>query len=319
MANKKDTARKSEAAQKRAPAKKIVTGREYKLEKPVEQTVLYDKIEKHIARLTLNRPEKGNSLFPPEGFREVMRKVQKAEADDDIKVIIIRGAGHTFCTGDDLNIAPVEAFGATKDFRPPQSWRIRGIQNMMTEVYRSLIYCQKTIISQVHGWAIGAGTDIVLCSDLCLMADTAKIANYQMRIGFAGFQPQTSMMNVLTVGPKRYREWMLTGRALTAQEAKEWGLVNEVIPEADLEARTMEWARAIAAHSTDGLMIGKTVTHMIYDLLGMPGSLTVTNLAHPLFTNLKWREDEFNFLKVRSEQGTTEAFKQREKIWGTFK
>lgn len=296
--------------------KDIVTGVSYKLEKPADETILYEKLEKHIARLTLNRPEVGNSIYPPDMFYELQRKVKMAEADDDIKVIVIRGAGHTFCTGDDLNKAPYEAMGGTPTFKPPQSWRIHGIRDFFTEVYRSLIYCEKNIITQVHGWAIGAGVDLILCSDLTVAADNVKIANRQMRIGFGGFQPATTMLSILILGLKRYREWLLTGRTITAQEALNWGLVNELVPEEKLEERTMEWARAVAAHSTDGLMIGRMVTHMMLDLLGVHGSLTTTALAHPLFTNLKWRDDEFNFLKVRSTEGATEAFQKREKIWG---
>lgn len=290
-------------------------GQEYQLEKPIEETVLYEKLEKHIARLTLNRPEKGNSLYPIEGFEEVAKKVKQAGADDEIKVIIIRGAGDNFCTGDDLNRAPFEAFGATRSYRPPQSMRIHGIRRMMTEVYRTLIYSEKTIISQVHGWAAGAGTDIVMMSDLAVAAETARFANYQMRIGFAGFAPHIAMMSLLTLGPKRYREWYVTGREISAEKAMEWGVINEVVPDDELEERTLQWARAVASHSTDGLMIGKTVTHVLYDLLGMHGSFTASNLAHPLFTNVKWRDDEFNFLKVRVDEGTREAFRLREKIW----
>jgi enoyl-CoA hydratase len=307
---------KGAANKSRKGKNKKVTGIGYQLEKPVEETVLYDKVDKHIAVITLNRPEVGNSIYPPDMFIEIQKKVEKAEADDDIKVILLKGAGHTFCTGDDLNKAPYEAMGATPTFRPPQSWRMRGIRWFFTDVYRTLIYCEKTIISQVHGWAIGAGVDLMLCSDLAVAADTAKIANRQMRIGFAGFQPATTMLSMLTLGLKRHREWLLTGRTITAEEAREWGLINEVVPEDQLDKRGMEWAQAVAAHSTDGLMVGKYVTHMMYDLLGMNGSLTATSIAHPLFTNLKWRDDEFNFLKVRSEKGSTEAFRLREKIWG---
>jgi enoyl-CoA hydratase len=82
-----------------------------------------------------------------------------------------------------------------------------------------------------------------------------------------------------------------------------------------LEKRTLQWAKAVSAHSTDGLMIGKTMIHILYDLLGMHGAFTASNLAHPLFTNMKWRDDEFNFLKVRSEKGAREAFRLREEIW----
>jgi len=298
--------------------KEIKTGQEYQLEKPIEETVLYEKVESHIVKLTLNRPEKGNALYPIEGFEEIAKKVKAAEADDDVKVIILRGAGENFCTGDDLNRAPFEAFGATRKFRPPQSWRIHGIRRMMMDVYRTLIYSEKTIIAQIHGWAAGAGTDLVLMSDLALAAEDAQFANYQMRIGFAGFPPYIAMMAFLTLGPKRYREWYLTGRTISAEKALEWGVVNEVVPREKLEERTLQWAETIASHSTDGLMIGKTMTHILFDLLGMHGSFTASNIAHPLFTNVKWRDDEFNFLKVRSEEGASEAFRRREDIWGKY-
>ncbi len=77
----------------------------------------------------------------------------------------------------------------------------------------------------------------------------------------------------------------------------------------------MRWAKAVALNPADSLMIAKTHLHMMFDLLGMNGQFTAGALAYPLFTNLKWEDEEFNFLKRRGEVGTTEAFAERERRW----
>jgi len=112
------------------------------------------------------------------------------------------------------------------------------------------------------------------------------------------------------------REWQLTGRTLTAKEALDWSVINSVVPDDKLEAETLRWAKAVALNPADSLMIAKTHMHMMFDLLGMNGQFTAGALAYPLFTNLKWEDEEFNFLKRRQELGSTsKAFDEREARW----
>lgn len=289
---------------------------DYKLEKPIEETVLLEmEVEPHIARVTLNRPEKHNALFPPEGFMEVEKRLYEAAEDDNVKVIILRGNGPSFCTGDDLNRTPFEAFGGVQGEKLPQSKRVIGIRKT-THLFPAMIHCPKPIIVQAHGTVLGAGFQMVLCADLCIAAESARFSRAEQRIGFAGQDPFTGLLSLLHLGPKRQREWLLTGRELDAHTAEDWGLINEVVPDDKLEARVLEWARAIAAHSMDGLVIGRAFNAVTLEGLGMTQNWMASSLSHPLFTNLVWREDEWNFLKERNAKDTTnEAFKEREAKW----
>ena len=122
----------------------------------------------------------------------------------------------------------------------------------------------------------------------------------------------------MTVGLKRAREWALTGRELTAADAKEWGVVNKVVPREKLDEETLNWAKAICLHSADGLMITKTFLQLHYEMLGIGASFPASVLAHTLFTNLKWREDELNFLKTINKEGLKKAFKMRDDEWKKY-
>ena len=287
----------------------------YVLEKPLDETVLYDKISKDIATITLNRPEKHNALFPPDMFNEVSRKVAMAVDDDDVKVIILKGNGRSFCSGDDLNLAPYDTYGGAPGVKPSQRVRVKAVLTWLNGMYSSLLYCPKTIICQAHGWTIGVGLAMLMCCDIAIAGESAKFSQRQQRTGFGGISMGWQFIQMFTVGYKRMREWQLTGRALSAQEAKEWAVVNTVVPDDKLEEETMRWAKAVALNPADSLMIGKTHMHVMFDLLGMHGQFAAGALAYPLFTNLKWEDEEFNFLKRRVEVGVTEAFAEREARW----
>ena len=92
----------------------------YSLEKPIEETVLYEKTTKDIVTITLNRPEKHNAIFPPDQFNEISKKIAMAVDDDDIKCIILQGNGKSFCSGDDLNLAPYDTYGGAPGVKPSQ-------------------------------------------------------------------------------------------------------------------------------------------------------------------------------------------------------
>ena len=289
--------------------------RKYGLEKPVDDTVLYEKTTKDIATITLNRPEKHNALFPPDMFNEVTRKVNMAVEDDDIKCIILKGAGKSFCSGDDLNLAPYDTYGGAPGTKPSQRVRVKAVLTWLNGMYRSLLYCPKTIICQAHGWTIGVGLAMLMCCDLAIASESAKFGQRQQRVGFAGLSMGWQYIQLFNIGYKKMREWQLTGRTLDAQEALDWGVINTVVPDDKLDAEVMRYAQAVALNPADSLMIAKTHTLMMLDMLGMNGQFTAGALAYPLFTNLKWDDEDFNFLKRRGELGVTKAFAEREQRW----
>jgi enoyl-CoA hydratase len=288
----------------------------YELEKPIEETVLVEyEVEPHIARVTLNRPEKHNALWPPEGFQELERRLIEVADTDEVKVIILRGAGPSFCSGDDLNRTPFESFGGRPGERLSQSKRIIGIRQT-TSLFPTIVELPKPVIVQAHGTLLGAGFQMAMCADLCIAGESARFSRAEQRIGFGGQDPFTNVLGILTFGLKRTRELLLTGRAIDAETALDWGLVNEVVPDDELEETVLRWARGIAAHATDGIVIGRQFHQITLSNMGFHQNYATSMISHPLFTNLVWREDEWNFLKERNHASrTSEAFNQREERW----
>lgn len=283
------------------------SGTDYKLDVPIEETVLYEVIEPHIACITLNRPDMGNSLYSPLSELEIGKKLTMAEQDDDVKVVILRGNGPSFCSGGNAQRLPAEAFGLRPGEKPPQSIRMHGFREINEGFTRKLYYCSKTIIVEAKGWVAGGGYVMAIGSDMVIAGESARFARLDQRLAFAGFDEVTFILSFLHFGPKRARELVLTGRGMGPHEAKDWGLVNEVVPDDELQETTLRYARAVALMPTDGLMIGKVYQHLCYDAMGLGTALTSGTLAHGLMQNLKWRPDEFNFMKYRNEHGTRKA------------
>lgn len=288
---------------------------DYSLEKPLEETVLYEKVTPEIARVTLNRPEMHNAIYAPDMFFELMRKLNMAADDEDIKVVIIGGAGASFTSGDDLRQAPYEVFGGRPGVRPSVSRVLHGLRQIEGDLVRTLIYHPKVLIAELHGWVIGIGQFLLLGSDLAVAAEDTRFSGRVFRLAFAGLEPTAELLNILHVGMKRDRELAFTGRDLTVQELKEWGYVNAVVPNDKLKEETMRWAQAVALMPADGLANAKAYHSLVLDTLGVPASITAGVISHTLMTNMKWRPHEFNFLKVKAEKGAAEAFKERQARW----
>lgn len=280
-------------------------------EEDTDSLVLYEKVDKHIALITLNRPERLNAMLAPYSFNELSRKVQRAEDDDEIKVIVLTGAGRAFCAGVDLRRTPVEASGLRPGQRLPQSLRMHRPGQWGN---KSLLDCDKTVIAAVNGHAVAAGFHYVVAADIVVASETARMGEPESRIGFAGFTPDMVTM-LLKLGINRGREAILTGRMMTAHELHDWGFVNSVVPPDQLMDEAMRYAQMVAWHSTDNLMLGRRSMQMFWNLMGVPEYSTWTGIAHPLFTNLVWRDDEFNFLSERNKRGLRGALDEMERQW----
>jgi enoyl-CoA hydratase len=265
--------------------------------------VIYEVLERHIAKITLNRPERRNAIEFPEMNHRLIEAVERAEDDDDIKVVILTGAGDHFCAGEDVRKTPVETFGLEKGKRLPQSRRIRGITKDLEDDF---MLSDKVVIAAVHGSALGLGFKLALECDLIVAAEDATFGRPQTRIGLAGFDMFLPVL-LLRLGINRGYEALITGRTLTAQELGEWGVLASVVPASDLESESLRYARAVASHSTDGLMLGRKAMQMFWAMMGMAQWNTFCQVAHPLFTNIVWREDEANLYKERERTGSASA------------
>jgi enoyl-CoA hydratase len=168
------------------------------------------------------------------------------------------------------------------------------------------LFSDKTIIAAVRGVAYGLGFNLALSCDFIVASSEAKFARRQSRIGFAGMDVLLPVV-LLRLGVNRGYEVILTGKTVSATELHDWGVVNSVVPSADLDDEAMRFAWAIAAHSTDGLMLGRQAKKLFWDSMGLAQWKAFLAVAHPLFTNLVWRDDELNLLKERARLGSGSA------------
>ena len=225
-----------------------------------------DAVHPRIARITLNRPERLNAigLAMP---REIRDAVRWAEDDDEVHVVVLDGAGRSFCAGYDL----VE-FGSGRDAHqcqqeayPYDAMTDYAAMKGYTEDFMSLWRCRKPTIAMVHGHAVAGGSDIALCCDLLVMADDARIGYMPTRV----WGCPTTAMWTYRLGPARAKQLMFTGDLLDGRQAADWGLANLAVPAADLEAATMKLALRIAGVPLSHLAMHKLVVNQAMLAMGL--------------------------------------------------
>jgi enoyl-CoA hydratase len=275
-----------------------------------DDTLLYEKREGR-ATVTFNRPAKRNALSYA-AFDRMMAFIADAEADDDVRVILFKGAGEHFCAGHDLaEIGSEYGFDPSgKGRRPSQRKRLDFDRRHLNQ-FRDLFYCTKPTIALVRGYCVGAGLHIVEACDLAIASDAAKIGHPEQKTGLAGAAYMTAW-NILAAGPKKARELLLIAEMLTPDHAVQMGLVNKVVPDAQLEAAGEEWAERIVRLPRDAIAFGKAATHLALDSLGMTSQFAHGYVIHALSTNIRYEEDEYNFMKQRRDGGLRKATHERE-------
>ncbi len=279
------------------------------------QYVLYE-TSGAVARITLNRPEKLNAIdFPGQGgiCDDLYAALAEAADDDGIKVVVLRGAGDSFCAGHDLStVGFVYGYGTgqTGERRPSQRIRLKVDREWM-ERHMKLLLHPKITIAEVHGHCVGEGTLMAEFCDVAVAADDAQISHAEQRLGFAG--GGLNMLPLyLSVGLKRARDLLVTGRVVSGAEAAEMGLITNAVPRAQLEEEVARYAQEASLLPADGIAIGKASHHWILDILGVTQGLTQGYVTHTLFTNLRFEEGEHNFFKARRDSGVRAGFHERD-------
>jgi len=198
------------------------------------QTIVLEK-KNGIATITLNRPEKLNALSP-QMFAELVHAFRKVSQDDETRVLVITGAGRGFCSGADL--APQTAEGKIE---------IEGISpgDFPREAPLILSGMKKPVIAAINGVAVGGGLTLTLSCDIRIASDTARFSIPLTRMGFT-FELGSSYFLSRIIGIGKACELVFTGRMIDANEAREIGLVNQVVPADQLIEITHEMASNIA-------------------------------------------------------------------------
>lgn len=199
--------------------------------------ILYHKAE-GIAKITINRPEVRNA-FRPQTVQEMAKALEDARYDESIGVIILTGQGEkAFCSGGDQKIRGEAGYKDDK-----------GVNHLnVLDFQRQMRTCPKPIIAMVAGYAIGGGHVLHLMCDLTIAADNAIFGQTGPKVGsFDGGYGSSYMARI--VGQKKAREIWFLCRQYNAQQALDMGLVNTVVPYANLEAETIQWCKEILANS----------------------------------------------------------------------
>lgn len=243
---------------------------------PAYSSVQIDKdpVEPRIARLQLNRPEKLNAIGSAMPG-EIRQAVAWAEADDEVHVIIVEGAGRAFCAGYDLNeyAQGADPLGMAdhpcrQEKSPWDPMVDYAFMKRCTDDFMSLWRCSKPTIAKVHGHAVAGGSDIALCCDLLVMADDASIGYMPTRV----WGCPTTAMWTYRVGAVRAKQLMFTGDTIKGMQAAEWGLANVSVPAENLDEATFALAKRISGVPRSHLMMHKLVVNQVWMSMGLEQS-----------------------------------------------
>ncbi|HVP03280.1 MAG TPA: crotonase/enoyl-CoA hydratase family protein [Solirubrobacteraceae bacterium] len=277
------------------------------------QTLLYA-VEGAVATITLNRPQSLNTIVPPMPD-EVQDAVHAAVADGAVKVIVVRGAGRSFCAGYDFSggfhhwdehITTGGAWDPGKDFVMATAPSASPTQKFM-----SLWRAPKPVIAQVHGWCVGGGSDFALCADLVIASEDARIGTPYARMWGA----YLSGMWLYRLGLTRAKEYALTGRPLSGAQAAEVGLINRAVPFADLEATVRAEAERLARIPLSQLAAMKLVVNQAYENMGLASTQTLGPILDGLMRNTP---DARRFIELAQAEGVGAVVAERDGPFGDY-
>lgn len=270
--------------------------------------VQYEK-DGRIARITLNRPDVRNAI-DDEMPQMIADCVAKADADPGVHVMILSGAGKSFCAGYDLTYyANGNGSGEATQEMP---WDpIKDYQFMWanTQAFMSLFRAMKPVIAKVHGHAVAGGSDIALCCDLVFMAEDAQVGYMPARV----WGCPTTAMWVYRLGAEQAKRMLFTGDTINGREAEKMGLILKAVPAADLDSETEAVAERMCTVPINQLAMQKM---MINQAIEATGLMNTQRLA-TLFDGITRHSPEGLNFKARAEDmGWKQAVDERDR--GTF-
>jgi enoyl-CoA hydratase len=275
--------------------------------------------EKRIATITLNNPKQRNSYDA--SMREaVARCLDRVADDDDLTVVLLRGADGVFSTGADMNNAygwygdkGSEQLGDSETRsakgRPSQRRRLT-VDRKSFSFYHNLIGFPKVTVGEISGYALGGGFEIALMTDISVIARDTKIGMPATR--FLGPALGSLHMFFHRLGPVLARRLLLTGDIIDAEAVENLGVFTETCDPGQVAARARYWAEKAAKMPADGIVIAKEAFRLVEQSQAYQGEEVASYLFHAFGTNLQFAPGEFNFVKTRAQHGTKEAFRLRD-------
>jgi enoyl-CoA hydratase len=275
------------------------------------ETILYA-LEGPVATITLNRPERLNTIVPPMP-EEFEAAVTEATRDAEVKVIVVRGAGRAFCAGYDFGggfhhwdeqLTTDGRWDPGKDF-------VGAGAHGPTQRFMSIWRTPKPVIAQVHGWCVGGGSDMALCADLVIASEDAQIGTPYSRI----WGCYLSGMWIYRLGLAKAKEHALTGKPLSGREAADIELINAAVPFRELEAEVARRAEQLASIPASQLAAMKLVVNHAYENMGLASTQTLGPILDGLMRNTP---DAEAFIAKAAVDGVSAATEERDALFEDY-
>lgn len=230
-----------------------------------------------VTTLSLNNPDQLNAVGP-EMHRELSWVFRALAGDNDTDVVILTGAGRAFCAGG--NLEWMEATAAEPGLFLPLIEEIKGI-------VLSLLECPKPILCRMNGDAVGLGATLAACCDLIVAAESARFGDPHVRVGLTAGDGAALVLPHL-IGHMRARELLLTGDLISASEGRAMGLINHVVPDAELDAKVAQLAAKLARGAQQAIRYTKIAANFglraaaieQLDMMAAYEALTVNTADH---------------------------------------
>jgi enoyl-CoA hydratase len=266
--------------------------------------ILVDEPAPQVRRITMNRPEKRNALN--HALRgEVLHALERGDADPEVRVQIVRGAGKCFSAGYELGGGNE---GQELPFYTPGGdghW-----PRHVTTGWMGIWDLGKPVIAQVHGYCLAGGSELATGCDLVYVAEDAKIGYPAVRFGVPDMH-----FHAWLVGMRMAMEMMLTGDSISGVEAAELGWATRAYPAAELDARVVEMAKRIATLPPDLVQLNKRLVHRQMEIMGVRTALRAGTEICALGTHQK----SFHEFIAKMRQGLTQALQDRDAPFGDYR
>ncbi|OBB33623.1 enoyl-CoA hydratase [Mycolicibacterium peregrinum] len=288
-----------------------------------DDRVLFEVDADHrIATITLNNPRQRNS-YDAAMRDEVARYLDIVAEDDDLTVVLLRGAEGVFSTGADMNNAygwygdersrqeqraGAEGSGSKKP-RPSQRRRLT-VDRKSFGFYHNFMGFPKVTVGEISGYALGGGFEMALMTDISVIARDTKIGMPATR--FLGPALGSLHMFFHRLGPVLARRMLLTGDIVEAGSIEHLGIFTDTCDADQVTARAQYWAAKAAKMPADGVVIAKEAFRLVEQSQAYQGEEVASYIFHAYGTNLQFSPGEFNFVKTRAQHGTKEAFRLRD-------
>ncbi|ASW84688.1 enoyl-CoA hydratase/isomerase family protein [Mycobacterium intracellulare] len=281
-----------------------------------DDRVLFDiDHDRRIATVTLNNPQQRNSYDA--SMREaVARCLDRVADDDDLTVVLLRGAEGVFSTGADMNNAyawygdKAKASDDAAAKRRPSQRRRLAVDRKSFGFYHNFMGFPKVTVGEIAGYALGGGFEMALMTDISVIARDTKIGMPATR--FLGPALGSLHMFFHRLGPVLARRLLLTGDIIEAGAIEHLGIFTDTCDPGAVTARARYWAEKAAKMPADGVVIAKEAFRLVEQSQAYQGEEVASYLFHAFGTNLQFGPGEFNFVKTRAQHGAREAFRLRD-------